>query len=254
MTLPRLLVLLLALPLALAGCEADSVCDTLCDRVDECSGTSVASSCKENYAQSMSVNAQATTDACQVALDLLDGDGACVGDDDDSVGDDDDATPPPFSMWSPDFVDPYFVNTRDCELALPLEFACDNSNPEIAWEGVPADAVALTLIFDDPTAGSFPHWAIYNIPATETGLAAATSGRDVTNVPPAGAVELNNGFGWEGYLGSCPQGQNQYRWRLWAMSELITSNPTTYSALAAAAEGLSIGMVDMCHVFDGREL
>jgi Raf kinase inhibitor-like YbhB/YbcL family protein len=189
---------------------------------------------------------------CVVVINNGDDDDA--SDDDDSVVDDDDATPPPFRVWSPDFVEPYFTNTRDCEEALPLEFACDNNNPEIDWEGAPEGTAAFALIFDDPTAGGFPHWAIYNIPPTETGLAAAISGRDITNTPPGDAVELDNGFGWNGYLGSCPQGQNQYRWRLWALSEEITSNPSSYGALAAAAEGLSLEMVEMCHVFDGREL
>ncbi len=175
-------------------------------------------------------------------------------DDDDATVDDDDATPVDFRMWSPDFVKPYFDNPRDCEEALPLDNACQGSNPEIAWEGTPEGTVAFALVFDDPTAGNYPHWAIYNIPGDETGLAAGISGNTVTNMPPGDAVELVNGFGWSGYLGSCPGGLNQYRWRLWALSEEITSSPSSYSAVSTAAEAVSIEMVEMCHVFDGAEL
>jgi Raf kinase inhibitor-like YbhB/YbcL family protein len=173
-----------------------------------------------------------------------------AGDDDDAM-DDDDATPVDFAMWSPDFVDPYFDNPRDCELALPVENACFNPNPEIVWEGAPEGTVAFALIFDDPTAGDFPHWAIYNIPGGETGLDAGISGDGATSSPPSGSVELNNGFGSAGYLGSCPQAVNQYRWRLWALSEEIDSSPANYDAVEAAAEAVSLDMVEMCHVFDG---
>ncbi len=107
-------------------------------------------------------------------------------DDDSAADDDDDAAPVEFDMWSPDFIgDENITHSYDCEQALPVEFSCDGSNPEIAWEGAPEGTVAFALIFDDPTAGNFPHWAIYNIPASETGLAAGISGNNLTNSPRA---------------------------------------------------------------------
>jgi Raf kinase inhibitor-like YbhB/YbcL family protein len=173
-------------------------------------------------------------------------------DDDDSADDDDDDIPPEFSMWSPDFIDDSEIShSYDCEQALPVEFSCDGSNPEIAWEGAPEGTVAFAMVFDDPTAGEFPHWAIYNIPGSATGLDAGISGNGVTNNPPGDAIELANGFGWQGYLGSCPGGVNHYRWRLWALSEDLPSGLSSYSAVEAAAGDSSLGSVSMCHVFDG---
>jgi phosphatidylethanolamine-binding protein (PEBP) family uncharacterized protein len=173
-------------------------------------------------------------------------------DDDDSAGDDDDAAPVDFRMWSPDLVDPYFEvpAQHDCELALPVEFACNGRNPEIQWEGT----VAFALVFDDPTFNNYDHWAIYNIPAGETGLAQGISGQQVNNDPPGDAVELSNPGGWVGYLGSCPGAVHQYRWRLWALDSELDANLTSFTAVEQAAEAASIEMVEMCHVFDGGQL
>jgi Raf kinase inhibitor-like YbhB/YbcL family protein len=139
---------------------------------------------------------------------------------------------------------------------LPSAFECYQSNPEIQWEGVPEGTVALALIFDDPTAGNFPHWAIYNIPATETGLAAAISGDAVSSDLPDGAGELENGFQFDGYLGSCPCGSspNTYRWRLWALDAELDapgsgSSASQFSSLAGEAEDASIEMLEMSHQY-----
>ncbi len=176
--------------------------------------------------------------------------------DDDDVADDDDAAPVDFRLWSDDFVSTDTLDSNpyedECVQALPPEFSCGNSNPELSWEGAPEGTVAFALIFDDPTAGGFPHWAIYNIPGDSEGLDAAISGNAIGNDPPGDALELDNGFGFNGYVGSCPGGINMYRWRPWALSaELDTPASASYPQLAEAAEEVAIDMVDMCHVFDG---
>ncbi|MGA2716009.1 MAG: YbhB/YbcL family Raf kinase inhibitor-like protein [Bryobacteraceae bacterium] len=72
---------------------------------------------------------------------------------------------------------------------IPLKYANVNAptgsvSPAIEWSGVPASAVTIALIFHDadvasrPSASTLPgasaddtlHWAIFNIPATATGL------------------------------------------------------------------------------------
>ena len=176
-----------------------------------------------------------------------------ASDDDDSAIDDDDAAVD-FRLWSDEFGSADdIVHTFDCEQALPPEHSCFNPNPELLWEGVPAGTVAFTLIYDDPTFNDWEHWAIYNIPATETGLAAAISGTGATGSIPDGAVELDNGTGDPGYFGSCPGGINMYRWRLWAMQAELTDHPANFAQLAADADDASIEMVEMCHVFDGAD-
>jgi len=180
---------------------------------------------------------------------------ACGPDpDDDDASDDDDATDPiEFALWSPDFVDDEGIDhSFDCEQALPPEFSCGNSNPEIRWEGAPEGTVAFALIFDDVSFGEYAHWAIYNISGDEDGLDAGISGYAVGNDPPGDAEELTNGSGFEGYLGSCPQFVNHYRWRLWALdSELDVDSSASYGDLEDAAEDAELDSVEMCHVFDG---
>ena len=169
-------------------------------------------------------------------------------DDDDSAGDDDDdSTPVPFRFWSPDF---------DDGGVFPEEFSCFGGNPELRWEGEPDGTVSMALIFDDPTAGNFPHWAIFNIPAglgvLEGGISDSTGS---PNTPPDGSTELVNGFGSVGYLGSCPAtgSTNTYRWRLWALNDTLdAAGISSYPQLDAAATAASIEMLQLSHQFTGR--
>ena len=171
----------------------------------------------------------------------------CPGDDDDDDDDSSDA-PVDFRFWSPAFED---------GAMLPAEFECGEANPELSWEGVPEGTVALAMLFDDTSFGNYPHWAIYNLPAESTGLAAGISGYPGTNNDlPAGSSELVNGGGWTGYFGSCPcsASPNTYRWRLWALdSELagpgIGSASAQFADLASAADGASIEMLEMTHQY-----
>jgi Raf kinase inhibitor-like YbhB/YbcL family protein len=73
------------------------------------------------------------------------------------------------------------------------------------------------LIVEDPDApsGTFRHWALYNIPATETGLQQGVSGQG-----PGGAGEGVNGFGNARYDGPQPpkgHGPHHYHFRLAAL-------------------------------------
>ncbi|MCP4870016.1 MAG: YbhB/YbcL family Raf kinase inhibitor-like protein [Proteobacteria bacterium] len=172
-----------------------------------------------------------------------------------TVRDDDDAAPVDFRIWSDDHVsaDTLDNNPHDCEVALPPEFSCFNESPEISWEGAPEGTVAFALIFDDPTAGNFPHWAIFNIPGDATGLDRGISGQGGSGIPD-GSTELSNGANQSSYLGSCPQAGfvNEYSWRLYALdAELDTAATATFGELENDAEDAEIEMVSMCHVFDG---
>ena len=173
-----------------------------------------------------------------------------TADDDDSQADDDDAVAVDFAFWSPAF---------DDGGTLPAQFECSNPNPELMWEGVPAGTVSLAMIFDDPTGGGnpFPHWAIYNMDPTSTGIPEGASGDascgpDRTGLPD-GSEELRNGFNWTGYLGSCGGcggggGPNTYRWRLWALDADLDMPPgSSFGDVQTAAEAASIEMVEFGH-------
>ena len=187
-----------------------------------------------------------------------------IGDDDDASDDDDSTEQVEFAIWGPDFVNPIPYDhpyEDECEQALPAENSCGNPNPEIMWEGVPEGTGSLALIFDDPTFQNYPHWAIFNIPPTETGLAAAISGVGGSGDLPEGSVELPN-MATDGYFGSCPGGTNQYRWRLWALPEMLEASLYTalsdepsvsFRTLADDADEVRLDRVQMCHVFRGSD-
>ena len=57
---------------------------------------------------------------------------------------------------------------------IPVKYTCDDQDlsPPLAWTGVPAKAVSLVLIMDDPDApaGIWSHWVLFDIPADIKGL------------------------------------------------------------------------------------
>lgn len=161
----------------------------------------------------------------------------------------------PFAFWSPDLVDSAGDPlAAQCPKVLPDLFSCDGPNPEIAWEGLPAGTTHLVLIFDDPDAGNFPHWGIYDIPASELGLAQGISGETAVGTPPAGVGELTNGFNYRGYLGSCPGSAHIYRWRLYAVDQTVPAAPTgsswnQFDTLETWAENNKLASLEMCHIY-----
>jgi Raf kinase inhibitor-like YbhB/YbcL family protein len=75
------------------------------------------------------------------------------------------------------------------------------TSPAISWATGPAGTSSYAVTILDPDAHEFVHWAVLDIPATVTSLAAGISPGGSL---PAGAHELDNGFGKPGYGGPCP--------------------------------------------------
>jgi Raf kinase inhibitor-like YbhB/YbcL family protein len=103
--------------------------------------------------------------------------------------------------------------------AIPPRFTCDGEDvsPPLAWTDVPSGAHSLVLLCDDPDApaGTWHHWAIYDIPPDRTGLAEGAG--------DAGAEfkQATNDFRRPGYNGPCPprrHGRHHYHFRLLALS------------------------------------
>jgi Raf kinase inhibitor-like YbhB/YbcL family protein len=120
---------------------------------------------------------------------------------------------------------------------IPAEFSCDGDDvsPPLSWEGVPADAVELALVVDDPDArdGPYVHWVLF-------GLDPASSGLDKAEVP-AGARQAKNSAGGAEYKGPCPPGGDEahtYRFTVYALGEGITvgDGAGTGDALAAVSD------------------
>ncbi len=136
-----------------------------------------------------------------------------------------------FSLSSPAFEAGGFI---------PPQYTCDGADvsPPLTWQGVPADAKSLALICDDPDApvGTWVHWVLYDLPASETGLP--------ENVLPLkelsnGAKQGTNDFGRIGYGGPCPPaGIHRYFFKLYALDDFLNLAPgLTKKRLLRAMEG-----------------
>lgn len=77
-------------------------------------------------------------------------------------------------------------------------------SPQLSWSGFPAEtrSFAVTVYDPDaPTASGFWHWAVANLPADVTELAAgAGDGSEL----PGGALTLANDAGQRRYIGAAP--------------------------------------------------
>jgi Raf kinase inhibitor-like YbhB/YbcL family protein len=102
---------------------------------------------------------------------------------------------------------------------IPPRHTCDGEDisPPLAWSGVPEGAKSLALVADDPDAprGTWVHWVIYNIPASEKGLAENVPERETLD---GGARHGTNDFKKAGYGGPCPpSGTHRYFFKLYAL-------------------------------------
>jgi Raf kinase inhibitor-like YbhB/YbcL family protein len=98
---------------------------------------------------------------------------------------------------------------------VPRRHSCEGEDlsPPLAWTGVPADAVSLALIVDDPDApvGTFTHWLAWGINPEDGRLAEGERARR----------EGRNDFREIGYRGPCPppgHGPHRYSFRLYALA------------------------------------
>ena len=121
---------------------------------------------------------------------------------------------------------------------IPRRFTCDGEDvsPPLEWSGAPAETRSFALLCDDPDApaGTWHHWAIYDIPASQSELPQG-AGRQTGPFKQA----LND-FKRPGYGGPCPphgHGPHHYHFRLLALSvdHLRVGNRPTCQAVAREA-------------------
>jgi Raf kinase inhibitor-like YbhB/YbcL family protein len=102
---------------------------------------------------------------------------------------------------------------------IPRRFTCDGTDlsPPHDWSDAPETTRSFVLLCDDPDApaGTWRHWAAYDIPADRAALmeGAAQQGK--------GFKQAINDFQQPGYGGPCPprgDGIHRYRFRLLALA------------------------------------
>jgi Raf kinase inhibitor-like YbhB/YbcL family protein len=104
---------------------------------------------------------------------------------------------------------------------IPRRYSCDGDDlsPPLQWSDAPAETRSFVVLCDDPDApaGTWHHWAAYDISADRTMLpegAARSAGRERLK-------QATNDFGRMGYGGPCPprgHGTHRYHFRLLALS------------------------------------
>ena len=133
---------------------------------------------------------------------------------------------------------------------IPDLYTCqgDDISPPIAWSGVPAEARSLVLLCDDPDApaGTWHHWALYDLSPTTSVLperypTAATLGT---------ARQATNDFRRSGYGGPCPppgHGVHHYHFKLLALriDKLPLRAAARCADVAAAAQPHAVASAEL---------
>ncbi|MEF8775402.1 MAG: YbhB/YbcL family Raf kinase inhibitor-like protein [Haloarculaceae archaeon] len=106
---------------------------------------------------------------------------------------------------------------------IPTEYTGDGADrsPPLSIGGVPAEAVTLALVVDDPDApsGTFVHWLLWNVPGDRADIPAGVPQRE-TVADLGGARQGTNGFDELGYRGPLPpsgDGPHTYRFTVYAL-------------------------------------
>jgi Raf kinase inhibitor-like YbhB/YbcL family protein len=102
--------------------------------------------------------------------------------------------------------------------AIPRRFTCDGANlsPPLQWSSAPEGTRSFVLLCDDPgaPAGTWHHWAAYDIPPTMMELVEGIGQKP-------NLKQAVNDFRKTGYGGPCPphgHGPHHYHFRLLALS------------------------------------
>ena len=140
--------------------------------------------------------------------------------------------------------------------AIPPKYGCANGtnanlSPAIQWSGAPAGTISIALILHDPDVAiggdDVLHWAIFNIPATATGLPEGVPAKAMLD---DGSVQINNIGGSIGYFNPCPPPPttHHYMFEFYALDTKLDPAPANRADLLKAmvghirAKGVYIGV------------
>jgi Raf kinase inhibitor-like YbhB/YbcL family protein len=108
---------------------------------------------------------------------------------------------------------------------IPVAYTCDSDNisPDVQWSGVSDGVESFAMVMDDPDAGGFVHWVVYDIPGNAIGIPpGVTDEATLAN----GSVQGTNGRGEIGYTGPCPpSGEHTYVFTVYALDSAPEIEP-----------------------------
>jgi len=103
---------------------------------------------------------------------------------------------------------------------IPSRHSCEGADlsPPLRWSGAPEGTRSFALLCDDPDApaGTWHHWALFDLPAGTTELAEGYPREAHVGV----TRQAINDFGVSGYRGPCPphgHGTHHYHFKLLAL-------------------------------------
>ncbi len=124
---------------------------------------------------------------------------------------------------------------------IPEQYSCKGADisPALTWSGAPAKTKSFAIIMDDPDApaGTWVHWVMWNVPASNHSLAESVVKNEQLD---DGSQQGRNSFGKIGYNGPCPpMGQtHRYFFRVYALDVKLTLAPgNDRAALDEAMKG-----------------
>jgi Raf kinase inhibitor-like YbhB/YbcL family protein len=125
---------------------------------------------------------------------------------------------------------------------IPRQFTCDggDTSPPLSWRGVPAGAVELAVVVDDPDArgGTYVHWILFGLDPSLSELQQGTV--------PAASRQADNSAGEPRYKGPCPPGGHPHHYRF-----TVYALVTPVAAPAGAPPGDALGRVGAAAIAKG---
>lgn len=111
---------------------------------------------------------------------------------------------------------PAFAHEAD----IPQRYTCDGADisPPLTVSDVPAEAVTLVVVVDDPDAprGTWDHWLAYDVPVTSA----------IPEAVPSLGTPGKNSWGRTGYDGPCPpSGTHRYFFSVYALDVTLGLAP-----------------------------
>ena len=134
---------------------------------------------------------------------------------------------------------------------IPQQYTCDGADqtPVVRWGAPPEGTKSFALVIDDPDApsGTFRHWGVFDIPASERSIG---DGKRI-------GTEVTNDFGKLGYGGPCPpkgHGPHHYHFKLFALNvDRLEVSPTAKVAdVESAAQKHAVAQGELVGTYERK--